>query len=402
MFITLFQVLLCIVVTRAAVLSELTYIESSDGVLATTLTVNKYFYENSETSVGFWTRLYNPPTASGNILHPGPVLKFKRGDLVNVTLMNALGPETGSYITMNSYHYANTTNLHTHGLHVSAESPQDNVLMTVSPGSSYTYSYRIPDDHAAGTFWYHAHHHGSTAIQVGGGMLGAIIVADDESEVPSAIYGMPELVLLLSEVPFDDLLKIYTAVSGDDLLGSRDNYAPNGYSAVLVNGQYQPTASMIQGKWTRLRVIFSGLTHAIELQMTNNTISCEWYLLAKDGIFVNNAPREFGDTIYLAPGNRADVVVRCDHSGSFTVGSTTGPTAQETILTVTVAASTAKPDEDLPRFTPYRPNYLADVYTQSGTAFSLEFSRADGGCSLNNVAWDGSTAAGSMVSLVLA
>lgn len=46
---------------------------------------------------------------------------------------NNLGPETEDTTVENSFHHANTTNLHTHGLHVSAESPQDNVLVTIDP-----------------------------------------------------------------------------------------------------------------------------------------------------------------------------------------------------------------------------------------------------------------------------
>jgi FtsP/CotA-like multicopper oxidase with cupredoxin domain len=40
----------------------------------------------------------------------------------------------------------------------------------------YEYEYNIPVEHPAGTFWYHPHVHGSTAIQVGSGMAGALIV----------------------------------------------------------------------------------------------------------------------------------------------------------------------------------------------------------------------------------
>ena len=43
----------------------------------------------------------------------------------------------------------------------------DNVLLDVGPGESYGYSYNLPADHAGGTFWYHAHKHGSTTAQVG-------------------------------------------------------------------------------------------------------------------------------------------------------------------------------------------------------------------------------------------
>jgi FtsP/CotA-like multicopper oxidase with cupredoxin domain len=46
-----------------------------------------------------------------------------------------------------------TTNLHTHGLHISGESPGDNIFTTVGPSALNTYTYVIPADHMGGTFW---------------------------------------------------------------------------------------------------------------------------------------------------------------------------------------------------------------------------------------------------------
>lgn len=66
--------------------------------------------------------------------------------------------------------------------------------------------YEIPDDHAASTFWYHAHNHGSTAIQVGGGLIGVLIVQDAEDEVPTVFLNMPEMILLMSDTPVGNLM----------------------------------------------------------------------------------------------------------------------------------------------------------------------------------------------------
>ncbi|WHI51805.1 hypothetical protein P3339_02950 [Microbulbifer sp. MLAF003] len=45
---------------------------------------------------------------------------------------------------INFPHEFNTYNLHTHGLHVSPESPGDNVCMKIPPGENFTYEYDIP------------------------------------------------------------------------------------------------------------------------------------------------------------------------------------------------------------------------------------------------------------------
>ena len=85
-----------------------------------------------------------------------------------------------------------TTNLHTHGLHVSpgmagdSSFNSDNVLLKLEPGQSARYRFDIDEvrTHQPGTFWYHPHVHGSTAVQVVNGMAGALII---EGEVPECI-----------------------------------------------------------------------------------------------------------------------------------------------------------------------------------------------------------------------
>lgn len=70
----------------------------------------------------------------------------------------------------------NTTNLHTHGLHVSPAGNGDNVLLNIAPQTRFPYEVNIPADHPAGTFWYHAHRHGSTAVQVASGASGVLVI----------------------------------------------------------------------------------------------------------------------------------------------------------------------------------------------------------------------------------
>ena len=67
---------------------------------------------------------------------------------------------------MNTIGDLNHTNLHTHGLHVSPAGNSDNVLLDIAPGETFEYEIKIPPDHVPGTYWYHAHMHGSTATQV--------------------------------------------------------------------------------------------------------------------------------------------------------------------------------------------------------------------------------------------
>ena len=99
-----------------------------------------------------------------------------------------------------------TSNLHFHGFHVSpisldttdpttgqpvfgpgsdAQLSSDDMLFELLPegenGSSgqHDYCVQLPEFHAPGTHWYHAHTHGSTAIHIIDGMAGALIVEEE-------------------------------------------------------------------------------------------------------------------------------------------------------------------------------------------------------------------------------
>ena len=98
---------------------------------------------------------------------PGPTFYLKPGDTFTLTLSNQLDAETHDTSTLhNTYRDFDKTNVHTHGLHIGSTAPGDDVFTEVPAGTNYTYTYTIPAEHMGGTFWYHPHHHGSTAIQV--------------------------------------------------------------------------------------------------------------------------------------------------------------------------------------------------------------------------------------------
>ena len=82
---------------------------------------------------------------------PGPTLAVRPGDELRIEFANQLSA---------------TTNLHTHGLHVSPDGESDNVFRRIDAGESARYRIQIPADHPPGTHWYHPHHPPSTG---GGG-----------------------------------------------------------------------------------------------------------------------------------------------------------------------------------------------------------------------------------------
>lgn len=118
---------------------------------------------------------------------PGPTLRLRTNETLRLKLINGLDDHT---------------NIHTHGFHVSPKDNSDNIFVQVDPGTEFDYEYLIPDDHPAGTYWYHPHAHGNTAVQTNGGMGGVIIIEGDLDAV-EGIAGLVERTLVLSATQFD-------------------------------------------------------------------------------------------------------------------------------------------------------------------------------------------------------
>ncbi|MEJ1193571.1 multicopper oxidase family protein [Pseudarthrobacter sp. CCNWLW207] len=207
---------------------------------------------------------------------PGPTLRLKAGDVVNLELVNNLDQ---------------VTNLHVHGLHVSPQGNGDNVFVSVDPGSSFDYEYRLPPDHPPGVYWYHPHHHGRVADQIFSGLFGAIIIEDPE---PTA--ATRERVLVVSDTTLDGFGNILPATDMDRMMGREGEL-------LLVNGQSNPQFSARPGERERWRVINACVARYLRLRLEGQQMQ----LLGMDlGRFRN--PEKL-DEIVLTPGNRADLLV---------------------------------------------------------------------------------------------
>ena len=112
-----------------------------------------------------------------------PVIRASPGDVLKITYINDLPAKSSETCAINPC--MDMTNLHFHGLSVSPNSPQDDVIgMMARPGQTLHYSVEIPRDHPPGLFWYHTHPHGESHRQVLDGMSGAIVIEGMERYVP--------------------------------------------------------------------------------------------------------------------------------------------------------------------------------------------------------------------------
>jgi FtsP/CotA-like multicopper oxidase with cupredoxin domain len=281
---------------------------SSGGELAVSLSMAAFLY-TAPSGSSWYTRGFNGA-------FPGPLLRIRAGDTVRLTLTNELGAETVDMSGMeyhNQIRQANTTNVHTHGLHVSSAAPSDDVFIELAPGESYEYVYSLPSFHMGGTHWYHPHHHGSTALQAGGGACGMIIVEDADDEVPPELASLIEVPLVLTHVDSNAVAALETESNG--ALHVVSGAAVN---VVLANGQLQPVISLVAGTWTRLRMVFASINARLALRVPEQ---CELRLIAKDGGYLHTAPRTLTDSVQMYPGARADVLVRCAAGGPYALTS---------------------------------------------------------------------------------
>lgn len=247
-------------------------------------------------------RLQNTRCYNGSI--PGPTLRLRAGEELRLKVSNDL-PGPGEHCGkehVNQPHCFNTTNIHTHGLHVSPQAPSDNTFLRIEPQSEYQLCFKLPEKQPAGTFWYHPHVHGSTGLQVMNGMAGALIVEepDDEKLVPES----GDLIWLVQEL----------VGKGAEQLYSCDH--PHG--PYTVNGKFQPTLSLQPGEVQRWRFINATATPGgyMDLQLLDSrNRRQEFMVIAIDGYPLRRRLRR--TSYVLPPAGRVDFLVRLRQAGKY-------------------------------------------------------------------------------------
>lgn len=252
----------------------------------------------------------------------------------------------------NCFHGNNSTNFHFHGFHVSPQenrneageviSYQDNVFLELMPprqagdhqshqsmhGEHADVAYGHADfaldplryTQAPGTHWYHAHKHGSTALQVLNGLVGTFEVRGEFDEKLQEFY-QNELT--------DHLLVVQQLQEQLPGMGGADQTG-----AVLINGQANPIITMAPGEIQRWRFVAATMQASALLkigfgerikgdnpqvrqiamdgvQFSPNNYDCQPILNHPD---CSKEPdiTEFDELsdFKLAPGNRIDILIQ--------------------------------------------------------------------------------------------
>lgn len=217
-----------------------------------------------------------------NGLVPGPRMEVQPGDRVRLQFINNL-PEA--------------TNLHYHGLHIPPTGDADNIFLNIAPGENFTYEFTIPQDHRAGTFWYHPHLHGSTARQLFRGLAGTIVVRGKLDEIPEVKSAKEEFVII-KDFAIDDDGEIVTPSNHMVQMAGREG------SLLTVNSKLNPTFTVPTGGLLRWRIANASPSRFYRLSLENHP----FYLIATDGGSLSE-PVEMSQ-ILLTPGERVDVLIQ--------------------------------------------------------------------------------------------
>ncbi|MCB2101699.1 MAG: multicopper oxidase family protein [Rhodobacterales bacterium] len=219
-----------------------------------------------------------PPTdvwAYGDV--PGPVLRLKRGAEATIRVENAL-PEP--------------TTVHWHGLRIAnaMDGVPELTQAPIPPGGAFTYRFTPPD---AGTFWYHPHVR--SAVQVGRGLYGALVVDED---APPPVDRDQVWVL-------DDWRLTDEAAIAEPFGHMMDlTHAGRLGNVPTLNGRLVETVPARAGERWRLRLVNVANARIMALRFTGHAPT----VIALDGHPVApHAPAE--GRILLGPGMRADVIL---------------------------------------------------------------------------------------------
>jgi suppressor of ftsI len=237
-----------------------------------------------------------------------PVIRASPGDVLKITYINDLPAKSQETCAVNPC--MNMTNLHFHGLTVSPNAPQDDVLgMLAKPGQVLHYSVEIPRDHPPGLFWYHTHPHGESERQVLDGMSGAIVIEGMERYAPK-VGGLLERVMILrgrsiEHDPSAAELRRDVEISAKGCGGE----AQAAEEISTVNGALRPRIEIAPGERQFWRMVNASPDRYLDLQLDGETFE----IVALDGMPLAyhqpKVPTRTINHLLLAPAGRLEAIV---------------------------------------------------------------------------------------------
>ena len=320
-----------------------------------------------------------------------PVIRASPGDVLTITYINDLPAKSTETCAVNPC--MNMTNLHFHGLTVSPNAPQDDVLgMLAMPGQVLHYTVEIPRNHPPGLFWYHTHPHGESDRQVLDGMSGAIVIEGMERYAPQ-VGRLRERVMVvrgrsIEHDPNAAELRRDVEVPSKGCGGESEAVE----EIFTVNGALRPRIEIAPNERQFWRIVNASPDRYLDLQLDGQTFE----IVALDGMPLAyhepKAPTPTTNHLLLAPAARLEAIVtgppRGTHSALRTLCVDAGPDGDphpEMVLADLVQPSSTAPptqahtiDHRQPRYKPIdtgrlkkvAPNFIV-TFTEDKSGFYI-------------------------------
>jgi FtsP/CotA-like multicopper oxidase with cupredoxin domain len=284
--------------------------------------------------------------------YPGPTLYVNPGDTLRVHYVNQL---------------TQSTNLHTHGLHVSPLGNSDNVLLIIPPGASNDYEIKIPKDHPEGLYWYHPHFHGFVDSQIYQGLSGFLVIGRPDGGFPQLNGATQRLLELRYDYVSHGAVNANIPVTVDQVNGASFTDLPG--MLFTVNGQLNPTVDIQPGEtqvWNVGNVSNNGYFY-LHLRGTNGAPDQPLVLVAEDGDpFRKPVVLDPSQRLLFPPGQRYSLIVQGPPAGTYELAmeqysdgffiwpsSTTGVYSLGYPLATVVSSGSPVPPQPIPqRLTP--------------------------------------------------
>src|SRR5437016_4015246 len=255
----------------------------------------------------------DPVTGKSEFRYQGhntpPVIRVQPGSTLNVEYKNDLAAQSKEDCF--GHPCMQMTNLHFHGLHVSPNAPQDDVLdMIASPGQTLHYSVQVPRQQPPGLYWYHTHSHGESYIQDLDGMSGAIVVEGIERYVPE-VRNLRERILVRRDLVLpNDAAKRRTVMESVAMQATQCGAAPEKPErAFTVNGSLRPKIDIAAGERQFWRIVNASPDRYADLEVDSESLD----VVALDGM-----PLAYHDPsirtrsmshVLLPPAGRVEAIV---------------------------------------------------------------------------------------------
>jgi FtsP/CotA-like multicopper oxidase with cupredoxin domain len=243
---------------------------------------------------------------------PGPTIEANWGDMIEVTVHNALNNEGAT--------------LHWHGLLQQGTQFMDGVPSVgqcpITPGSTFVYTFKAD---SYGTTWYHSHY----SAQYSGGAYGAIIIHGPNDSPKCADYDKDLGPVLVGDWYHDSYYSLVNQTmntvdgrppaSNNNLVNGKNNYPCQNTTLECTPNAGLAKFKFESGKKYRLRLINPSSESTQKISIDGHKFT----VIAQD--FVPIVPYET-DLITLAIGQRTDVIVEATGTSkdSFWFRSTLG------------------------------------------------------------------------------